>query len=284
MHVPLLRVCGISALLLLVFGVDPTGDLSRSFLADLQAQDAEKTSPPEVKPDVKNGETAPATDEKPAEEKAAPEGGEKPEQDKESEPSDKEKTSPEEVRKIDTKTAEEAKSKEKKAKGNQKKSTSSVGNILNGIGGMLRGGGTASFRTPKNPVEAVEASFTQLEQQLNQPRFVMGPDGKPQVEANAKKESVGLPDSEKKELIKLVDEAAPVGEYEKLPEKRQQEVLQHIQNSTHYWMNQRNWGTLADEKYRLAGRDVLILGLKRLIKMHVIKAKDPEAVKQQLYE
>lgn len=284
MHVPLLRVCGISALLLLAFGVEPTGDLSRSFLADLQAQDAEKTSPPEVKPDVKNGETTPATDDKPAEEKAAPEGGEKPEQDKEAKQSDKEQASPEGSPNSDSKTAEEAKSKEKKAKGNQKKSTSSVGNILNGIGGMLRGGGTASFQAPKNPVEAVEASFTQLEQQLNQPRYVVGSVGKPQIESNAKKESVGLPDEEKKELVKLVDEAAPVGEYEKLPEKRRQEVLQHIQNSTHYWMNQRNWGTLADEKYRLAGRDVLILGLKRLMKMPVIEAEDPEAVKKQLDE
>lgn len=158
----------------------------------------------------------------------------------------------------------------------------STGNLLQSLGGLLSGGRGVPFQAPSNPVEAIEQNFNQLKQQLNQPRYVVGPDGKAQPQEKEEKEEVGLPEKERNELIELVKEAAPQAEFEKLPKKRQQEVIQHLQNSTHYWMNQRNWGTLADENYRLAGRDVLILGLKRLMKMPVIESEDPEGVKKQI--
>lgn len=85
----------------------------------------------------------------------------------------------------------------------------STGNLLQSLGGLLSGGRGVPFQAPSNPVEAIEQNFNQLKQQLNQPRYVVGPDGKAQPQEKEEKEEVGLPEKERNELIELVKEAAP---------------------------------------------------------------------------
>lgn len=239
----------------------------------------EKPAVTEEKPEATSTAETPASTEKPTE--SATEEPAKPTEEKAEgeKPAEKNEDSKGESKPDEEKT--------KKKKSETKKKGSGGGAAINAIGNLLRratGGGPVAFQAPTTPEEAIKMSFQQLEQQLNQQSWIVGPDGKPQQQESKEEKKGGLPEEEQKEIIEQVKQAVPLEEFEKLPAKRQQEIIQALQNTTQYWVNPSTWRDLGDTDYRKAGREWMLLQVKRLLKMPVIESEDPEGVKKQIDE